>query len=187
MVVAVIALIAAAGGTAEATGIVASKASTNKNKTVVLRGPKGLRGPAGPAGPKGNKGDTGTQGSQGPAGATGPKGDTGPQGPPGPQGPSGTGGSSVTPTVNTNQGSQANTGASGAAYAWTSTCPTPQKAIGGGLSIGSGAGAYLVDSYPSNSTGASSANGTAATAWTASVYIPAGITANFTVYAICTP
>jgi hypothetical protein len=47
------------------------------------------------------------------------------------------------------------------------------------------AGAYLVDSYPSDKTGSTPASGTSAVAWTADLFLPAGGTGNFTVYAIC--
>ena len=72
MVIAVIALVAALGGTA----LAASGALTGKQKKEVEKiakkfqgtGPAGAQGPAGPAGAKGDKGDSGNAGSAGASG-----------------------------------------------------------------------------------------------------------------------
>jgi Collagen triple helix repeat (20 copies) len=207
MIVAVIAVVVAAAGTAGATGVVAGKANTGtthtgKHKTgkgtnAGPRGPRGRRGPAGPVGPPGTvgpqgpagaKGDIGPSGPQGlagpagPVGPSGPKGDTGPQGPAGPPGSGG-----VTPLVfSSNSGPLTNSGTSGRSFSWTTVCPTGQKALGGGLGTTAPAGSYLVDSYPSDNKGNTPASGTSAVAWTADLFLPAGMSGNFTVYAICT-
>jgi hypothetical protein len=94
MVVALLALFVALGGTAVAAGtLITGKQIKNgsitgadvKNKSLTprdfrgsIRGPQGLTGPAGPQGPQG------PQGAQGMAGPKGDKGDQGLQGPPGP-------------------------------------------------------------------------------------------------------
>ncbi|MBV9005032.1 MAG: hypothetical protein JO181_10270 [Solirubrobacterales bacterium] len=171
MVVAVIALIAAAGGTAGAVtnsaGSTKARAANKKVVVHVVRGPRGLRGFTGPAGPQGPKGD---------------KGDTGATGPQGPAGPPGSGGGSVTPNVY-NSGAQSI--ATAGTKPWTEACPAGQKAIGGGVGT-SGTGVYVVDSYPSDNLGNTPASGTAATAWTADINVPA-TGGSITVYAICTP
>lgn len=92
LVVAIVALIAALGGTA----IAAQVGLNSKQKKEVKKIAKGLvpTGPQGPAGAPGVKGDTGTPG------APGAKGDPGPQGPPGEDGATGpTGPAGPTETV----------------------------------------------------------------------------------------
>ena len=106
MAVAVIALIAAMGGTSYAALTITGKQVKDsslsgkdvKNRSLLARdfkagqlptgaagpvGPAGGPGPAGPAGPKGDRGE------QGPAGEIGPGGPAGPAGPQGPRGVSG--------------------------------------------------------------------------------------------------
>jgi hypothetical protein len=103
LIVAVVALMAALGGSA----IAAKGALTGKEKREVQKiakaeakkfakagkqGPAGPAGPAGatgPAGPAGAKGDKGDAGAAGVVGAVGPQGPAGPQGPQGAQGPQG--------------------------------------------------------------------------------------------------
>ena len=83
MVVAVIALIAAMGGSAVAASLITSKQI--KNGTIqtadiskkAKRALKGNRGPAGPAGPVGPAGPAGAQGAKGETGAQGLQGDKG--------------------------------------------------------------------------------------------------------------
>lgn len=89
LVVAIVALFVAGGGTAMAIQQITS--AEIKNRTIKLKdlspkarsalqgatGPQGPRGPRGPAGPKGDKGEKGDKGDKG------EKGDTGPQGPSG--------------------------------------------------------------------------------------------------------
>lgn len=96
MVISLIALFAALGGTSYAAvtkllpkNSVGSaqvingslqKADMSAKTLSALRGARGARGPAGLSGPQGPKGDTGATGATGPkgdTGATGPKGDTG--------------------------------------------------------------------------------------------------------------
>lgn len=119
MVVALLALVLAAGGTAWATGVInghtikpgtiaEGKFTKKVRQKLNAPGPQGPQGPQGtngqngrdgqpgPAGPEGKEGPAGQQGPQGvqgPAGPQGPKGDTGAQGPQGPQGVQGPQGS----------------------------------------------------------------------------------------------
>jgi Collagen triple helix repeat (20 copies) len=81
MVVALIALFVALGGTGYAATTLTdngnSAAATAKRHRRSLRGPRGFRGktgPQGPVGPQGPQGPQGTQGPQGPQGAQGPAG-----------------------------------------------------------------------------------------------------------------
>jgi hypothetical protein len=186
MIVAVLALIAAATGTASAS-LVASghprsnKASKHKAATThALRGPRGFRGPPGTTGPAGPVGKTGQAGPAGPTGAQGPQGSKGDPGPPGPAG------SSLNLTTATS--SSGNIATAGT-KPWTTVCPLEpssttvrQNAVGGGVGTG-GAGVTLADSYPSDPSGNTAAT---PTAWTADVNIPAG-GGSLTVYVICTP
>jgi hypothetical protein len=195
MIVAVLALIAAATGTASASlgasgHAKADKASKHKAATThALRGPRGFRGPAGVPGPAGSIGKTGQDGSTGPAGPAGPTGPAGPQGPQGAKGdpgPTGPAGSSLNlTTTDSNSGNIATAGTK----PWTTVCPLEpgsttvrQNAVGGGVGT-SGAGVTLADSYPSDPSGNTTAS---PTAWTADVNIPAG-GGSLTVYVICTP
>jgi len=190
MVVAVIALIAAAGGTADATGVMARQSSKKPAKTTTKvpvgpRGPRGYPGPPGIQGPQGSlgpKGDTGAQGSAGPKGDTGAQGPAGTQGPQGPPGPAG---SSLNLTT-TLKNSGSITGAN-QAYSLTSTCPAGQKAVGGGVGthISGTAPFYVVDSLPTDNLGNTGV--AVSTAWSADVYISTGDSGDFTIYAICTP
>jgi collagen triple helix repeat protein len=138
LIVAAVALfIAAAGGTAYASGLIGhsqlasnsvwhnnigngSVQDNNLSSSVLSRlnaKSTGLQGPVGPAGATGPKGDTGPAGAAGPPGAAGatgpagPKGDVGlagPQGPVGPAGPAGTAGSE--PVSALHFSAQSNTG-----------------------------------------------------------------------------
>ena len=201
MVVAVIALIAAATGTASATGLVAGghakadQASKHKAATLhAIRGPRGFRGPIGPAGPAGLTGKTGPAGAVGPAGPAGPAGPKGDKGDTGPQGPPGPAGSSLN-LITKSAASGPLPG--GTTKPLTAVCPfepnsttVRQNAIGGGMGT-STAALTLADSYPSDPNGnaVTNANGdqtTPPTAWTADGNVPAGGGA-FTVYVICTP
>jgi hypothetical protein len=110
-------------------------------------------GTVGPQGAAGAKGDTGPSGRQGPVGPAGPEGPAGPKGDTGLQGPRGPPGSGNDALVFTiNSGPLTNTGTTGKSFSWTTGCPTGQKAIGGGLGTTAPAGAYLIDSYPSDAT-----------------------------------
>jgi hypothetical protein len=102
MVVAVIALVVALGGTALATGGFTSKQKKEIEKiakkfagkpgAVGPQGPAGAPGANGTAGAVGAQGATGLQGPTGPQGATGPKGATGATGPEGEAGATGASG-----------------------------------------------------------------------------------------------
>lgn len=82
LLVAVVALVAALGGTALAAKDVLSKQEKKEVKKIATQF-------AGEPGPQGPKGDTGSTGAQGPKGDQGPRGDQGPQGEEGPEGPAG--------------------------------------------------------------------------------------------------
>jgi hypothetical protein len=110
------------------------------------------------------------------------QGPAGPKGDPGPAGPAGPGGGTLTAGVY-NSGAQSI--ATAGVKAWTEPCPAGQKAIGGGVGTG-GTGVYVVDSYPSDNTGATPASGATATAWTADINVPA-TGGTITVYAVCNP
>lgn len=157
MAVAVIALIAAMGGTSYAALTITGKqvkdssltAKDVKNRSLLARdfkagqlptgaagpvGPAGGPGPAGPAGPKGDRGQ------QGPAGAIGP---AGPAGPAGPQGPSGVSGWEY---VTARYGIPAGTTAR-----WSVNCSDGKRALGGGVAtdIGSPVGhARVLETAP---------------------------------------
>jgi hypothetical protein len=189
MVVAVLALVAAATGTASA-GLVASghaktdKASKHKAATThALRGPRGFRGLPGSTGLAGPVGKTGQAGPAGLTGPAGPQGSQGAKGEPGPPGPAGS--SLNLSTFSSNSGNIATAGTK----PWTMVCPLEsnsatvrENAVGGGVGT-SGAGVTLADSYPSD-PGGNTTN--SPTAWTADVNIPAG-GGSLTVYVICTP
>jgi hypothetical protein len=201
MVVAVIALVAAAGGTADATGVLTHQSTnkpvktTKKPSNVGPRGPRGYPGPPGiqgPQGPQGPKGDTGAQGLQGAKGDTGAAGKDGAAGQPGPPGPPG-------PSLNLTTTTNSYSVPAGAnhAYPLTSPCPqepgaptgTLQTAVGGGVGTHIDSGTlptYVVDSLPSDPLG-NTTGVTKSTAWSADVYVPTGDAVTFTVYAICTP
>jgi hypothetical protein len=91
VVIAVVALIAALGGTALAAGG-GLTAKQKKQVTKIAKkyagkpGAPGTNGTNGTNGAPGAKGETGPAGPAGPAGGAGPAGPTGPQGPPGPPG-----------------------------------------------------------------------------------------------------
>jgi hypothetical protein len=131
LIVAVVALIAALGGSA----IAAKGALTGKQKREVAkiakhyagkRGPRGKNGQNGQngtngaAGAKGDKGANGAAGAQGPQGPAGPQGPQGPQGAQGPQGPAGpagqTGFTEILPTGKTETGAWGYYPAGGRAY-----------------------------------------------------------------------
>jgi hypothetical protein len=103
-VVAIVALVAALGGTAFAMTGLNSKQKKQVTKIAEkFAGKDGAQGPAGPAGPagapgaKGDAGAPGSAGANGATGATGPTGATGVTGPKGPTGPTGpTGATGVT-------------------------------------------------------------------------------------------
>ena len=201
MLVAVVALIAAATGTAGATGLVAgghAKADqVSKHKSVTthaLRGPRGLRGARGATGPAGLAGATGPAGAKGADGLTGPVGPAGPKGDKGDkgdQGPPGTPGGTVSTKVYTASSASITAPATGGIYPQTETCQVAgQQAVGGGVGTHVDNGTapyYVVDSYPSDNNGAKPASGTSATAWTADVFIPSGDSVTISVYAICSP
>jgi hypothetical protein len=87
LVISLIALFVALGGTAYASGLIPGSQIKNHSIPVkkltgsAIKSLRGRVGPTGPQGPKGATGAAGQQGSQGPLGPLGPKGDTGPQGP----------------------------------------------------------------------------------------------------------
>jgi hypothetical protein len=95
LVVAIIALVAALGGTAIAAKKYITKPEAEKIATKIAKREankvKGKEGPAGPTGPTGAAGAAGATGATGPAGATGATGPTGAgaTGPTGPTGPTG--------------------------------------------------------------------------------------------------
>jgi Collagen triple helix repeat (20 copies) len=195
MVVAVVALIAAVGGTAGATVAVTNgsgKAKANaasKSKTHVVRGPRGPRGfkgATGATGPIGLTGKTGATGAAGPAGPAGPKGDKGDTGATGAPGAPGKDAPSVKLTTVTQSATITTPGPGKGA---TAICPLEQgsatvrqNAVGGGMGT-SAADVTIQDSYPSDPTSAPS---TSPTAWTVDAIVP---TANETItaYVICTP
>jgi hypothetical protein len=119
LVVAILALVAALGGTA----LAASGALTGKQKKEVKKiakkfaGKPGAPGAAGPAGP---------QGPAGPAGAAGKDGAAGPEGPEGPEGAKGA-------TGPTGVGSKGATGPEGPAGATGATGATGPEGGGGGF------------------------------------------------------
>ena len=139
IVIALIALIAAAGGTAWATGLINGSnikaGSINEGKLAKSvrqklnapgpvgpegaagsngqNGRDGSQGPIGPQGSQGLAGPQGLQGVQGPQGAQGAKGDTGSQGPAGPQGVQGPQGSAGAQGPQGTQGQQGVQGAQG--------------------------------------------------------------------------
>jgi Collagen triple helix repeat (20 copies) len=85
LVISIIALVAALGGTGYAASRQLGFADhSSKKKVRIARGPRGVRGPAGSAGPHGTPGPVGPQGPkgdiglQGPIGLQGHQGDTGP-------------------------------------------------------------------------------------------------------------
>ena len=80
LVIALIALFVALGGTGYAASQVGGDHATAAKKTKVKQGKRGPRGPRGPQGPRGLQGLTGPQGPQGAQGPQGPQGATGPQG-----------------------------------------------------------------------------------------------------------
>jgi Collagen triple helix repeat (20 copies) len=130
IVIAVLALFFALGGTAVATSHYLLT-STSQIKPSVL---KKLRGNAGPTGAPGVPGATGAQGPAGAQGPSGPKGETGPKGEVGPKGEPGSAGTlSALTTVESNE----------AGYVYNSEletyvavaiaeCPSGQKAVSGG-------------------------------------------------------
>jgi len=87
LVISVVALFVALGGTAYASGLIPGSQIENhsipakKLTRSAINSLRGQRGPKGARGEKGNTGATGPTGQQGPTGPQGPKGDTGPQGP----------------------------------------------------------------------------------------------------------
>lgn len=154
MGVAVIALIAAMGGTSYAALTITGKQVENssltgkdvKNRSLLARdfkagqlptGAAGSVGPLGPAGPAGPKGD---RGEQGPAGEIGPAGPAGPAGPQGPRGVSGweyvTALDAIPPSTT---------------HRWHVNCSAGKRALGGGVAtdIGSPVGhARVLETTP---------------------------------------
>lgn len=105
VVVSLLALFVALGGTAVAGRLITGKEIKNRSLTVKdlskqarksLRGSRGPVGRAGVPGAQGSKGDAGTTGPRGADGAAGPAGDAGPTGARGPTGPGGAAGSPST-------------------------------------------------------------------------------------------
>jgi hypothetical protein len=146
LVLALLALFVALGGTAVAATPVVKRALFADNaaklqgrsaaaivklaasRAATRPGPKGDTGPAGP------KGDVGAAGPKGDAGAAGPKGDAGPAGPAGadgPQGPAGPPG--PTPAMRIQVVGQAFSFAPDGADDLVVTCPADLKAISGGF------------------------------------------------------
>jgi hypothetical protein len=85
LIIAVVALVAALGGTALAAAGLNSK--QKKEVTKIAKKYAGEDGAPGPAGPQGPAGPAGVKGDAGAPGAKGATGATGPEGPPGPPGP----------------------------------------------------------------------------------------------------
>jgi len=184
LIVALLALFVALGGTAVAAGIVplARHAYTSDSATVARNarhlGGKtaaqiaaSVRGPAGPAGPTGN---TGAAGPQGPQGTQGPQGDGGPQGATGPQGPKGDPGGLAGYAIVTSAAVPLDPGFEDTG---TATCPTGKIAVGGGVKAADATVLLMIESYP-NADG-SGWNGTAVEVHSASA------ATTFTVYAVC--
>jgi hypothetical protein len=106
LIIAVIALIVALGGTAAAEPVITAakklvtsrdiRDGTIKTKDLARATRRQLRGSAGPAGAKGDPGGTGPAGPGGPAGGQGPKGDKGDKGDTGDKGDAGEDGTDAT-------------------------------------------------------------------------------------------
>jgi hypothetical protein len=90
MVVAIVALLFATGGSAVAAKryLITSKSQVSPKVLKQLKGAKGAKGVTGPAGPQGAQGAAGAAGATGPRGATGATGAAGATGETGPRGPS---------------------------------------------------------------------------------------------------
>ena len=135
----------------------------------------GVGGPAGPKAPKGDKGDQGPQGPAGPKGATGPKGSIGPPGATGPAGPPGPSGISGWQFI-----VQGITISPNKQRTWEADCPSPKKALGGGVVGSSG--------LPDTNTQITQ-DGPAgpATGWLVSVYNNGGanLTLSYYAWVIC--
>jgi hypothetical protein len=165
MAVACTALFVALGGTGYAASVATpGHAAAAKPKTKVLRGPRGPRGPAGAVGPAGNAGPAGPAGPAGAPGAAGAAGATGL--------------ANVTRVISDDVPAPAGQQTGGAV-----TCPSGQKAIGGGADISSTApGTSLNSSFPDSS---SSAGGAPIDSWVAFVDNSTATSTSFAVYAIC--
>lgn len=162
MVVAMLALLVALGGTATAAGVlitgkqvkdgsltgldVKDKSLRAKDFEGSVRGGLGPQGPAGPPGPRGETGPQGTVGPGGPSGGPGPTGApgppgsagaagaTGPPGPAGSTGPAGPAGATGPPGISGRQVVFANATVAPGTYGGViAPCPTGKSALGGGV------------------------------------------------------
>ena len=152
IVIAVLALFFALGGTAVATSHYLLT-STSQIKPSVLKKLKGNAGPQGSQGPAGAQGAGGQQGAAGPQGAVGPQGKEGPAGPQGKEGPAGpTNLSSLTEVVGSANRVPAydETGPGGYEGVESSiaTCPAGDNVVSGGSDVFAGvvAGEYSIAS-----------------------------------------
>jgi Collagen triple helix repeat (20 copies) len=142
MVVAIVALFVALGGTGYAAttlvspGATAAKAKSKRGKTGP-RGRTGKTGRAGPQGPQGPAGPRGTTGSRGPTGTTGSRGATGPKGTTGSSGVVGE--ITVVATVSVTNGTFGSTAAN---------CPAGYEAIGGGVDLNNVLTMVVTESTP---------------------------------------
>jgi hypothetical protein len=114
----------------------------------------------------------GPKGDQGPIGPQGPQGLTGPQGPQGPAG-------ATNVTLRTGEGYVPSLLS---AWAWV-TCPTGQRATGGGGRAAPGVLVY--ETVPTNATGAALVEGQTPVGWRVGVDNYNDQPANFTVYVLC--
>ncbi len=148
-------------------GDVGEKGETGAVGPQGLEGPQGLAGIQGVAGPQGLQGETGATGA---TGAIGPQGLEGPQGLQGEKGDVGISGYSVQTQVSATTSSNKRV---------TVSCPTGQRALGGGASLQTGVEGS-VSIY-------SSAPLTDGSGWTVSAVENDGTTRNWTVtaFAIC--
>lgn len=145
-------------GTLVAAGAVAAAATTKNgtrhaasHKTIYVRGPRGARGPRGP------------------------RGGIGPTGPQGPAGQNALANATVVSTTT------AEPSASTTPVTLTATCPSGERAVGGGAtsSDNSSSSVFIDETYPDSITN------NVAQAWTSVVVNGSGSSVNFTVYAIC--
>lgn len=177
MVVALIALFVALGGTGYAATQLSQShgtAAAKKKKAKRVRGPTGATGATGTTGLTGATGPIGPTGLTGATGATGATGPIGPgggaTGPAGPTGPSGASGATVV-------SSGASPNPAGAQSNAAATCPAGMRALGGGASSSSTSVLVNINSsFPI---------GSPPTAWLVFMNNNSGAPATFTVYAVC--
>jgi hypothetical protein len=130
-------------------------------------------GAVGLQGPKGDPGAKGTPGPRGTAGAEGESGPTGPKGPPGPPGPRGVSGWTFVVVQRNLPGSPSHT-----ANEFAAACPAGTKALGGGMTVGTGADPRQVNVYMNGPNGQ-------ATGWIVGAQNAGSATVSAFVWAIC--